>query len=325
MKLLKYLIISLVLFSTLSYAKVVEGTFKLNQFRDKSGNSFDVEITVKYKIESLMGEPVVKATAKYEIGQFIDINGKSYTKDKLTKEQLSKLKIYDLYISVPFDTTYTGQGTNTLYIDMSMGAMGKVGKWSFNPPESPDWNKWIYVNKYQYLTKKEAKKAYLGLKRLGYGKNAYDSLAIVKKIKYNVSDVKMKQPLKNVWIDKDTNLMWQDEAYTKKEIDNYMIYYKQGKNVGKTGSWYYAKKYCQNLTLNGFKDWRLPTINELDKIKDKRKNFVNIISRGHWSSNNKNFKEALAFTYKYYDEGKNPKLIKQKNSVYYFKCVREIK
>ncbi len=50
MKLLKYLIISLVLFSTLSYAKAVEGTFKLNQFRDSSRNSFDVEITVKYKI-----------------------------------------------------------------------------------------------------------------------------------------------------------------------------------------------------------------------------------------------------------------------------------
>jgi len=119
--------------------------------------------------------------------------------------------------------------------------------------------------------------------------------------------------------------MWQDEAYSQREIDNYMIDYEKGNNVGKTGSWHYAKEYCQNLTLNGFNDWRVPTINELDEIKDKRDSFTNIISRGHWSSSNKNSKQALAFTYKYYDEGKNPKLIKQKNSVYYIKCVRDIK
>jgi len=196
MKTIKILITTLLLLTNTIYAKTIEGTFKLNQFRDNSGNSFDVKITVKYKIESLMGDPVVKATAKYEIGQFIDIDGKTYTKDDLTKEQRSKLKIYDLYITVPFDTTYRGEGTNTLYIDMSMGAMGSVGEWSFNPPETPDWDKWIYVNQYQYLTKEEAKEAYRGLKRLGYGKNAYDSLAMVKKIKYSVSDVKMKQPLK---------------------------------------------------------------------------------------------------------------------------------
>ena len=67
---------------------------------------------------------------------------------------------------------------------------------------------------------------------------------MAKTIKYNVSDLKSntkKQTLKNVWIDKDTNLMWQDEKYTKKEMDNYVKYYKKHKNIGKTGSWYHAK------------------------------------------------------------------------------------
>lgn len=196
MKLLHYLLL-ITLIGTTIYAKEVSGTFKLNSFRDNSGNSFDAEITVKYKIESLMGEPVVKATAKYEVGDAIDIDGKSYPKNKLSKEQLSKLKIIDLVVSVPFDTTYTGQGTNTLYIDISMGAMGKQGEWSFNPPDSPDWDKWIYVNGYQYLDKNEAKKAYLGLKKLGYGEGAYDSLAQVKKIEYSVSKVAIKNIVKN--------------------------------------------------------------------------------------------------------------------------------
>ena len=307
MKLLHYLLL-ITLISSAIYAKEVSGTFKLNSFRDNSGNSFDTEITVKYKIESLMGEPVVKATAKYEVGDAVDIDGKSYPKSKLSKEQLAKLKIIDLVVSVPFDTTYTGQGTNTLYIDISIGAIGKQGKWSFNPPNSPDWGKWIYVNEYQYLDEKEAKKAYLGLKRLGYGKSAYDSLAKAKKIEYSVSKIKPKK-LKDIWIDEDTGLMWQDERYSQKEIENYMKYYKQHKNVGKTGSWYYAKEYCQDLILDGFNDWRLPSINELDRIKDKRNNFKNMISRGYWSSTRYNNKSAYAFSYKYYDEDKKPWLI----------------
>ncbi len=316
MKLLKYLIIFLVLFSTLSYTKVVEGTFKLNQFRDNSGNSFDVKITVKYKIESLMGAPVVKATAKYEIGQFIDIDGKTYTKDDLTKEQLSKLKIYDLYITASFDTTYNGEGTNTLYIDMSMGAMGSVGEWSFNPPETPDWDKWIYVNQYQYLTKEEAKKAYRGLKRLGYGSNAYDSLAIVKKIKYSLSDVKMEQPLKDVWVDKETGLMWQDEAYNQKEEK----IFKKGKgNYNKVGHSEYAINYCSNLVLNNFSDWRLPTFYELKILRSKKNNIHYVkhtyISFENGKASGVSFKSNKVYSSNKYDNSYNG----------YIRCVRDIK
>jgi len=320
MKISKLLIL-LLLSTTLFYAKTIEGTFKLNQFRDNSGNSFDVKITVKYKIESLMGDPVVKATAKYEIGQFIDIDGKTYTKDDLTKEQRSKLKIYDLYITVPFDTTYNGQGTNTLYIDMSMGAMGSVGEWSFNPPETPDWDKWIYVNQYQYLTKEEAKKAYRGLKRLGYGSNAYDSLAMVKKIKYSLSDVKMEQPLKDIWVDKETGLMWQDEELTKKEYNAYL----KDKEYKKAGNWFHAKEYCQNLTLNDFNDWRVPTINELDEIKDKREHFkYKKTFRNIWSQTSK-INGGLCFSFNEYDSGNKDIWAVNKNNIYFIKCVRDTK
>ena len=325
MQLLKIIILSITIFSTFLSAKVVEGTFKLNTFRDGSKNSFDATITVKYKIESLMGEPVVKATAKYEIGQLIDIDGKSYTKDKFTKEQLSKLKIYDLVISVPFDTTYTKSGYK-LYIDISMGAMGKVGEWSFNPPESPDWDKWIYTGYHQYLSKEEAIKAYKGLQRLGYGNDSIHSLAMAKTIKYNVSDLKSntkKQTLKNIWIDKDTNLMWQDEKYTKKEMDNYVKYYKKHKNIGKTGSWNYAKKYCQTLTLNGFTDWRLATIAELDGIKDKRNNFKNTKKKKFrciWSSN-----KGYIFSFNEYDKGNKGKWKNKLNTINFVRCVRDMK
>ncbi len=46
----------------------------------------------------------------------------------------------------------------------------------------------------------------------------------------------------------------------------------QNQPFTKTYSWKNAKKYCQNLTLGGYTDWRLPTIKELKKLITKSKN-----------------------------------------------------
>jgi hypothetical protein len=53
------------------------------------------------------------------------------------------------------------------------------------------------------------------------------------------------------WIDPATGLMW------------------AGKDNGKDVNWGKAKKYCRNLRLGGFSDWRLATIEELQGIYDK--------------------------------------------------------
>ncbi|MBF0099928.1 MAG: DUF1566 domain-containing protein, partial [Desulfobacterales bacterium] len=54
--------------------------------------------------------------------------------------------------------------------------------------------------------------------------------------------------------DKDTGLMWQKDDV-----------------VGK--SWKDAMAYCENLTLAGYSDWRLPNLNELLSISDKSKGY----------------------------------------------------
>ncbi|MEA2050567.1 MAG: DUF1566 domain-containing protein [Campylobacterota bacterium] len=59
----------------------------------------------------------------------------------------------------------------------------------------------------------------------------------------------------NVVIDISKNIMWQDN------ID--VIQYKSG--------WTLAKEYCNSLTLNGFTDWKLPTIKELQTIANIKK------------------------------------------------------
>jgi len=47
-------------------------------------------------------------------------------------------------------------------------------------------------------------------------------------------------------------------------------------------SWNFAKQYCEESRIGGFKDWRLPTINELNKINGHE----NIIFRSYYFNNN---------------------------------------
>ena len=58
-------------------------------------------------------------------------------------------------------------------------------------------------------------------------------------------------PVNGYWIDPTSGLMW------------------AGKDNGKDVNWHKAMKYCQNLRLAGFSDWRLGTIDELFGIYDR--------------------------------------------------------
>jgi hypothetical protein len=60
--------------------------------------------------------------------------------------------------------------------------------------------------------------------------------------------------VRGYWIDPATGLMW------------------AGKDNGKDVNWGKAKKYCRNLRLGGFSDWRLATIEELQGIYDEKAN-----------------------------------------------------
>jgi uncharacterized protein (TIGR02145 family) len=49
-------------------------------------------------------------------------------------------------------------------------------------------------------------------------------------------------------------------------------------------SWEEAKKYCQNLTLGGYSDWRLPTREELSRLAN-----INLYHLDKFNSFNKNY------------------------------------
>ncbi len=59
---------------------------------------------------------------------------------------------------------------------------------------------------------------------------------------------------RGVWTDPSTGLMW------------------AGKDNGKDVSWKGAVRYCRDLRLAGYSDWRLATLSELEGIYDKNAN-----------------------------------------------------
>ncbi|MDH5559900.1 MAG: DUF1566 domain-containing protein [Deltaproteobacteria bacterium] len=85
--------------------------------------------------------------------------------------------------------------------------------------------------------------------------------------------VAKKPPLKSVpkikkivMTDDSTGLMWQDDGSDKQR------------------DWYGAVKYCENLGLSGFSDWRLPMREELVNIFAKKEKFQTLKHSNFWSS-----------------------------------------
>lgn len=67
------------------------------------------------------------------------------------------------------------------------------------------------------------------------------------------------------WVDPSTGLMWAGKD-----------------NGGKELNWHQAMKYCQNLRLAGYSDWRLANVDELQDIYDKDTNSPGMNPKSHW-------------------------------------------
>ncbi|MEA3315965.1 MAG: DUF1566 domain-containing protein [Campylobacterota bacterium] len=108
--------------------------------------------------------------------------------------------------------------------------------------------------------------------------------------------------------DTDTGLMWQDSSSIVEK------------------NWSDTKRYCKNLSLGGYDDWRLPNIDELVSITDKNRDkpaikdiFKNTKNAWYWSSSQYKNKPSQAWVVSSYN-GRVYWL--NKSDVYSVRCVR---
>ena len=108
--------------------------------------------------------------------------------------------------------------------------------------------------------------------------------------------------------DNSTQLQWQDDV-----------------NVIKT--WIEAIDYCEGVSIGGYDDWRLPNINELYSIADRRKSnpainstFKIVGGNAYWSSSTIVGDESNNAWCVYFQYGYDGWA--SKYSSYYIRCVR---
>lgn len=127
-------------------------------------------------------------------------------------------------------------------------------------------------------------------------------------VKKNIKQKKYKRT--GEFIVSSSELMWQDTEDTKRV------------NTTFTG----AKEFCDNLTLEGYDDWRLPSKQELSWIVDINrkptinKEFVNVRESSYWSISDYKNSKYYAWVL-YFDSGNSGSYSKNKRS--FVRCVRD--
>ncbi len=121
----------------------------------------------------------------------------------------------------------------------------------------------------------------------------------------------------DIYIDRETNTMWQNQTYSKEERNAFF----NGRTSHKVDTWINAKTYCNKLTLNGMTDWELPNITVLNNIFLKKKNLKDYVLEPYWSSTTDYVNVDLALSINF---GRYDVLSRKKESVAYIRCFRKI-
>lgn len=146
------------------------------------------------------------------------------------------------------------------------------------------------------------------IQSINYLVEAEDAMLIEKNNMYNQSEQKelLKKEKNRIYVEKETQLMWQDNLATK--------------NRSYEKFWYEAKQYCKNIVLNNYNDWRLPTKDELINLYKDYTKLKYLSKYSYWSSsefNNDNTKAWLVRQYSIKYEDKT-------TYTYQVRCVRNI-
>jgi len=121
-----------------------------------------------------------------------------------------------------------------------------------------------------------------------------------------------------IYVEKDVNLMWQDQKYTESENGAF----KREGSIGKSGNHRYAAAYCSRLLYAGYGDWRLPTSDELVHVHQKEDQVFNYFrDNDFWSSTPTT--EGRYYVVFPADSLRYPRSPKQSNFVRCVRCINE--
>jgi len=110
------------------------------------GAQLTINWGAQVKIGSLLGEPLVSSRFRFDLlGGKVTLPSsntdgtsryETYALSSLPQVAQDKIALYDVKLRVDFHG-----GTDDFYLITDVGLPGKSGEWSFNVPESPDWDK----------------------------------------------------------------------------------------------------------------------------------------------------------------------------------------
>lgn len=125
------------------------------------------------------------------------------------------------------------------------------------------------------------------------------------------ADAFYRDDAKEVVIDKERNLMWQDDSTASSTDKNYTD----------------AIAHCEKLDFAGYTDWYLPSVNELKSIVKAEnyprsivKAFQNVYADYYWSSTEYSSELAWIVLFIYEDV-----VYYHKSDPSYVRCVRKVK
>jgi hypothetical protein len=171
---------------------------------------------------------------------------------------------------------------------------------------------------------------YIKVKANGYDtKTEKISLNTNKTVSINLKKTE-KVPYKAIVINKNgwnTKIFQGHRSYSKNSQntvkDNYTNLIWQKKGSDKEYLWESSKQYCEILELDGYDDWRLPTIKELYYLADRSRkhpaidtDYFESKSRWYWSS----IEDSSDAWYVYFGNGYD--FYGNKSNKYYVRCVR---
>lgn len=167
-KVFKFLLLILS-FSTLLHAKTYKGEVEsygnvgcqtLTEKESPYVSSICVDkVKVKYKLYSMMGEPVELYAVYWELSPYINLRTGSTLVSLMSAEVQEAYAKVTLHYKSKFIISLSHLNSYRASFRFSGGALKKSGTgYSFDTPGSPSWNKYMLKNRYgnDYYSKKEA-------------------------------------------------------------------------------------------------------------------------------------------------------------------------